>query len=105
MQIELDDEDNVQSGLVALVITVVELIVDTMELEAVRRMESGELSDEEIERMGCQLQALEEELERIKELHNVEDDTEEIYDQLDGIVEDTVKRIGSDQIVDDGDIL
>jgi hypothetical protein len=46
------DLDNVERGLGQLVLTIVELLRQLMERQAIRRMESGSLSEDQIERMG-----------------------------------------------------
>ncbi len=46
------DPETAERGLAQLVLTIVELIRGLMERQAIRRMESGSLSDDEIERMG-----------------------------------------------------
>lgn len=92
--IELDDgDDGGASGLMALVITVIELLIETMEREAVRRMQSGSLSPEEIERLGAQLQALEEEIESIKESEGIEDDVDQLRGDLDSLVSEAVEQV------------
>src|SRR5213075_398582 len=46
------DAETVERGLAQLVLTLVELLRQLMERQAVRRMELGTLDDEEIERLG-----------------------------------------------------
>src|SRR5256884_4612210 len=54
------DPDGVENGLAKLVLTLVEFLRQLLERQAVRRMEGGTLSDEEVERMGVALMRLEE---------------------------------------------
>lgn len=98
--IELDDEadDGGASGLMALVVTVIELLVETMEREAIRRMESGQLDPEEIERLGAQLQALEEEMEAIKADQGIDDDVEQLRGDLDSLVSEAVERVRDQEL-------
>ena len=46
------DPEQVEKGLAQLVLTLVELLRQLMERQALRRMEGGTLTDEEIERLG-----------------------------------------------------
>jgi CRISPR/Cas system-associated endonuclease Cas1 len=49
----------VERGLVTLVLTLVELLRQLMERQALRRVDQGTLSDDQIERIGSTLMALE----------------------------------------------
>jgi Gas vesicle protein K len=60
-----DDPDSAQRGLAALVLTIVELLRQLMERQALRRVEDGTVTDEQAERIGCTLMRLE---ERMSEL-------------------------------------
>ena len=53
------DPDEVERGLAGLVLGLVELLRQVLEKQAVRRMEGGTLSDDEIERVGLALMRLE----------------------------------------------
>jgi hypothetical protein len=66
-RIEVDPE-GVQRDLARLVLTLVELLRRVVEHQAIRRMEDGDLSDEQIERMGTALWRLEEKLGEIREV-------------------------------------
>ena len=60
------DPQNVEKGLAQLVLTVLELLRQLMEKQAIRRMEAGSLTEEEIERLGCTLMKLETRVEELK---------------------------------------
>jgi len=68
------DPENVERGLAALVLTVVELLRQLMERQALRRVEAGGLDDETIERLGRTLMALEQRMDELKETFGLSDD-------------------------------
>jgi hypothetical protein len=61
------DRDSVERGLVQLVLTVVELLRQLMERQALRRVDEGGLSDQQIERLGSTLLLLAERMDELKE--------------------------------------
>ena len=65
---------NVEKGLAKLVLTLVELIRKLLEKQAMRRMEAGSLSEEEIERVGETLMKLENKMDELKQLFGLEDE-------------------------------
>ena len=60
------DSESVQRDLVKLVLTIVELVRQLMEKQALRRVDQGDLSEDQIEELGNGLMALEEALEELK---------------------------------------
>ncbi|MCG8333910.1 MAG: gas vesicle protein K [Proteobacteria bacterium] len=72
-KINLNQED-VKNGLGQLVLTLVELIHQLLEKQAIRRMENGSLTEEEIERIGFTLMKQAEEIERLCSEFNLEKD-------------------------------
>jgi hypothetical protein len=67
------DPEKVERGLVQLVLTVVELLRQLMERQALRRMEQGTLNDDEIERLGETFMRLEGRMQELKEHFELED--------------------------------
>jgi hypothetical protein len=68
------DPENVQRGLAQLVLTIVELLRQLMERQALRRVEAGGLDDETVERLGRTLMALEERMEELKQTFDLRDE-------------------------------
>ncbi len=68
------DPEVVENGLARLVLSIVELIRRLLEKQALRRMEGGNLTEEEIERLGSALMKLEEKMEDLKKVFGLNDD-------------------------------
>ena len=68
------DGDRVRNGLAQLVLTLVKLLHELLERQAIRRMDSGSLTDEEIERLGVTLMRQAEELEKLREVFGLKDE-------------------------------
>ena len=65
--------DTVEKGLGKLVLTLIELIRKLMEKQALRRLESGSLTDEEVERLGETLMKLETKMKELKDIFGLKD--------------------------------
>ena len=59
------DAEKTKNGLAQLVLTVVKLLHELLEKQAIRRIDGGGLTDEEIERLGFTLMRQSEEITRI----------------------------------------
>lgn len=65
---------NIEKGLAKLVLTLVELIRKLLEKQAMRRVEGGSLTDEEIEKIGETLMKLENKMGELKEIFGIKDE-------------------------------
>jgi hypothetical protein len=68
------DENDLEAGVAKLVLTLVEFIRQVLEHQAIRRMEGGSLSDQEVERLGLALMRLQEKLKELKSAFGLEDE-------------------------------
>jgi hypothetical protein len=68
------DPETLEKGLAHLVLTLVELLRQLMERQALRRIEGGTLDEEEIERLGRTFMALSERMEELKRAFGLEDE-------------------------------
>jgi hypothetical protein len=68
------DPEKVESGLAQLVLTVIELLRQLMERQALHRVEHGTVSDEEMERLGLAFMRLEERMDELKEVFGLTDE-------------------------------
>ena len=70
--ISLNAED-VEQDLARLVLTVIELLRQVVEKQAVRRVEGGNLTSDQIERLGQTLIALESRMDDLKKIFRLDD--------------------------------
>lgn len=68
------DPEIVENGLARLVLSIIELVRRLLEKQALRRMDGGNLSEEEIERLGTALMKLEEKMSEMKAIFGLSDD-------------------------------
>jgi hypothetical protein len=67
------DPEIVENGLAKLVLSIIELVRRLLEKQALRRMDSGNLSEAEIERLGNALMKLEEKMAELKSTFGLSD--------------------------------
>jgi len=87
------DEKNLKHGVLGLVIALVEIIRDALNLQAIRRMDGGSLTEEEIERLGQALMELDTAIEEIKQEQGIIESVKSVRDGLDEIVDDVLDRM------------
>lgn len=68
------DANNTKNGLGQLVLTLVKLLHELLERQAIRRIEAGSLSDPQIERLGLTLMRQAQEIERLRKEFGLEED-------------------------------
>lgn len=93
LKLDADTDGGGASGLMALVVAVLEILLETMQLEAIRRMESGTLTAPEIERLGQQLQSIESEIASIKEREGIDEEVDRLRDDLNELVSDAIEQV------------
>src|SRR5947209_18988059 len=67
------DPEHVENGLARLVLTVIELLREILEHQAIRRMDGGTLSEDQIERLGLSLLKLNERMDELKKTFGLTD--------------------------------
>ncbi len=92
MAIEIN-EDDLKHGVLGLVIALVEVIRDALKIQALKRMESGVLTDSECDRLGGTLMELDIALEQIKEEQGIVESVRSVRNGLDEIVDQVIDRI------------
>jgi di/tripeptidase len=68
------DREGLEKGLAQLVLTLIELLRQLMERQALRRIDGGSLTADEIERLGETFMLLEERMAELKEAFEIEDE-------------------------------
>jgi gas vesicle protein GvpK len=68
------DPEKMKNGLGQLVLTLVRLLHELLERQAIRRIDAGSLTDEQVERIGLTLMRQAEELERLRKEFGLEEE-------------------------------
>jgi hypothetical protein len=87
------DEKSLKHGVLGLVIALVEVIRDALRLQAMKRVEGGSLTEEEVERLGEALMDLDIAIEEIKQEQGIVESVKSIREGLDEIVDDVLDRM------------
>ena len=61
------DPESVERGLAQLVLTIIDLLREVMERQALRRIDGGTLDDEQVERLGRTFMLLQERMDQLTE--------------------------------------
>ncbi|MFQ5916762.1 MAG: gas vesicle protein K [Candidatus Binatia bacterium] len=91
------DEKNLKHGVLGLVLALVEIIKDALRTQAIRRMEGGSLTEEEVERLGRAMMDLDKAIEQIKEEQGVGEAVQSVRDGLDDLVDDVIDAVVNPQ--------
>jgi hypothetical protein len=87
------NEESLKHGVLTLVVTLVEVIQEALETQAVRRMEGGDLTEEEQNRLGEALLELDEAMDQIKTDHGITDSVMDLHRGLDDVVNEVVDKL------------
>jgi hypothetical protein len=68
------DREGLEKGLAQLVLTLVELLRQLMERQALRRIDGGSLSPEKVEQLGETFMLLEQRMQELKDAFELEDE-------------------------------
>ena len=68
------DPERVEQGLARLVLTVVELLREVLEHQAIRRMDGGTLTEAEVEKLGLALLKLNHRMDQLKTIFDLTDE-------------------------------
>jgi CRISPR/Cas system-associated endonuclease Cas1 len=87
------DEKNLKQGVLGLVLALVEIIRDVLRHQAVRRMEGGSLTEEEVERLGCALIELDEAIAQIIQEQGLGEAVQSARHSLDHLADDVLEGL------------
>lgn len=86
------DEHSLKQGVLALVVGLAEIVRETLERQAIRRLDANELSEAELDRLGDALRDLELALEQIKKDHGLGESVADLRRGLDEVVDEVVDK-------------
>jgi hypothetical protein len=86
------DEDNLKQGVLGLVIALVQIIRDALRIQAMKRMEGGGLTEDEIDRLGRTLMDMDNVIEDIIREQGITETVRSVRDGLDSLVDDFLNQ-------------
>lgn len=92
MAIDINEKD-LKQGLLGLVIALLEIIKEALKLQAIKRMEGGQLTQDEVGRLGEALMDLDAAVEKMKEDQGITESVKTVRDGLDNIVNEVVENL------------
>ncbi|HKU33416.1 MAG TPA: gas vesicle protein K [Candidatus Nitrosotalea sp.] len=92
------DGEKLQKGVAKLVLVIVELLRQILERQAVRRIQSGSLSEEEVERLGLAFMLIKEKVGHISEEFGLQKN--ELDGALRSMLKSTDSRLAGTSLVD-----
>ena len=87
------DEKNLKHGVLGLVVALVEIIKDALKLQALKRVEGGSLTEDEIDRLGEALMDLDAAIEEMKTEQGISESVRSVRDGLDTIVDELLDKM------------
>jgi len=87
------DEQSLKHGVLTLVVTLVEVIQEALETQAVRRLEGGDLTEQEQDRLGEALMELDEAMDEIKAEYGITASVTDLHRGLDEVVDEVVDKL------------
>jgi hypothetical protein len=87
------DEDNLKQGILGLVIALVQIIRDALRIQAMKRMEGGGLTEDEIDRLGRTLMDMDNVIEDIIREQGITETVRSVRDGLDSLVDDFLNQM------------
>ncbi len=87
------DENNLKQGVLGLVIALVQIIRDALRIQAMKRMEGGGLTEDEIDRLGRTLMDMDEVIEDIIREQGLTETVRSVRDGLDSLVDDFLDQM------------
>ncbi len=87
------DEDNLKQGVLGLVIALVQIIRDALRIQAMKRMEGGGLTEDEIDRLGRTLMDMDNVIEDIIREQGITETVRSVRDGLDSLVDDFLNQM------------
>lgn len=90
-----DDTEQIGDGLGRLVIALLDIVRQVLERQALRRVDSGDLDERQIERLGQALQALEEKFGELRETFGGDADDLRLPVDLEELIGGIDKRAGN----------